>query len=87
VAKRRGKNFFKKLRNKVKEDIIDVVCTAHTVHRAMETAIDCLPLDLENIFGKLDQHFHIYTSCMQTLKDFCDFVYVEFKNILGHVKT
>jgi hypothetical protein len=24
---------------------------------------------------------------MQTLKDFCDFVYVEFKNILGHVKT
>jgi hypothetical protein len=33
------------------------------------------------------QHFHIYTVCVQTLKDFCDFVDVEYKNILGHNKT
>jgi hypothetical protein len=87
-AKRRGKNnVFERLRNQIKRDIIGVGCAAHIVHIATQTGADCLPVDIENTVGKIYQHFHIYTVLVQTLKDFCGFVDVKYKNILGHIKT
>jgi hypothetical protein len=74
-AKRRGKNnVFERLRNKIKSDMIVVGCAAHLVHNTVQTAADCLPVNIESIVGKIYQHFHIYTVRVQTLKDFCDFV-------------
>jgi hypothetical protein len=64
-----------------------VGCAAHIVHNAMQTAADCLPLDIASTVGKIYQHFHIYTVRVKKLKDFCDFVDMEYKNILGHAKT
>jgi hypothetical protein len=87
-TKRRGKNnAFENPRSKIKRDIIGVGCAAHIVHSAVQTAADCLPVDIESTVGKICQHFHIYTVLVQTLKDFCDFSDVEYKNILGHTKT
>jgi hypothetical protein len=51
------------------------------------STIPFLPVDIESTVSKIYQHFHIYTVHVQTLKDFCDFVDVEHKNILGHAKT
>jgi hypothetical protein len=56
-------------------------------HNAMQTAAECLLVDNESTVGKIYQHFHIYTVHVQTLKDSCDFVDMEYKNILGHTKT
>jgi hypothetical protein len=39
-------NVFERLRNKIKRDIIGVSCTAHTVHSAVQTAADCLMVDM-----------------------------------------
>jgi hypothetical protein len=60
---------------------------AHVVHNVAQTAADCLLVDIEIIVGKIYQHFHFYTVRVQTLKDFCDFVDVKYKNMLGHTKT
>jgi hypothetical protein len=62
-------------------------CAVHIVHNAMQTAADCLPVDIEYTVSKIYQHFHIYIARVQTLQDFCDFADVEYKNILGHTKT
>jgi hypothetical protein len=64
-----------------------VGCAAYIAHNAVQTAAGCLPVYIESIVDKMYQHFHIYTVRVQTLKDFCDFVDVENKNILGHTKT
>jgi hypothetical protein len=53
----------------------------------MQTTADCLLVDIESTVGKIYQHFHIYIVHVQTLKDFCDFVDMEYKNMLGHTKT
>jgi hypothetical protein len=65
-AKRsRKNNAFERLRNKIQRDIIGVGCTAHIAHNAMQTAKDCLKVDIESTVGKIFQHFHIYTIlCM-----------------------
>jgi hypothetical protein len=80
-------NVFERLRNKLKRDIIDVGCAAQIVHNGVQTAADCLPVDIEITVCKIYQHFHIYTVRVQTLKDFCEFIGVEYKNILAHTKT
>jgi hypothetical protein len=44
-------------------------------------------VELESAVGKIYQHSHIYTVSVGTLKGFCNFVYVDYKTILGHAKT
>jgi hypothetical protein len=69
------------------------MCGAETLlvwaaqHNVVQTAADCLLMDIGSIVCKIYELFHIYTVRVQTLKDFCDFVDVECKNILGHTKT
>jgi hypothetical protein len=88
-AKRRRKNnVFERLKNKIQRDIIGVGCAAHIVYNTVQTAADCLPVDIESTVAKIYQYFHIYTVRAETLKDFCEFVDVEYKNILlGHTNT
>lgn len=37
--------------------------------------------------GKIFQHFYIYTVRVHSLKEFCDFVNIEYKSVLGHSTT
>jgi hypothetical protein len=84
-TKGRGKNnVFERIRNKIERDII---CVGGAVHNAVQTAADYLLVDTESIISKTYQYFHIYTVPVQTLKDFCDFVDAEYKNIIHHTKT
>jgi hypothetical protein len=57
------------------------------LHNALQTSADVLPTDVEAIVNKIFQYFHIYTVRVEELKEFCDVVDVEYKQILGSVKT
>jgi hypothetical protein len=57
------------------------------IHSAIQTATDCLMVDIESTLSKIYQHFHVYTVHVQTLNDFCDFVSVVYKNVLDHIRT
>lgn len=42
---------------------------------------------LQVIIGNIFQHFYIYTVRVHVLKEFCEFVNIEYKTVLGHSKT
>lgn len=72
------------------EHIVHIVKEAKLidkVHSTMQTTMDCLLVDRGSAFGTVYRHFYIYTVCVRTLKDFCEFADVEYTNILGHTKT
>lgn len=48
---------------------------------------DCSPIDVESIVVKIYSYFYIYTVCVESLKNFCEFVSIEYKQILGYSKT
>ncbi|KAF0702520.1 Uncharacterized protein FWK35_00028002 [Aphis craccivora] len=62
-------------------------CAAHILHNAMQSSADVLPIDVEIIVNNIFKFFHIYTVRVEHLKEFCEYTNVEYKNILGSVKT
>jgi hypothetical protein len=68
-------------------NIHGVGCASHILHNALQTTADILPIDVEAIVNKIFQYFHIYNVRVEELKEFCDFVDVQYKQILGSVKT
>jgi len=84
-SNRKGtKNVFSFLNKGLKNNICGIGCAAHVLHNAMQSSADILLIDIVN---KIFQYFHIYTVRVEHLKEFCDFANIEFKNILGSVKT
>lgn len=69
--KRKGQNnlYFKMQENTV-NNLIGIGCPAHVIHNAVQTAADCLPIDLQLIINKIYQHFHIYCVRVEELKSF-----------------
>lgn len=87
-VERKGiKNGYAIINENLKTNISGIGCAAHILHNAMQTCTDILPIDIQSIVNKIFQFFHIYTVRVEQFKEFCDFVNVEFKNILGTVKT
>jgi hypothetical protein len=86
--KRKGKNnlYFKMQENTV-NNLVGIGCPAHVIHNAVQTAADCLPIDLQLIINKIYQHFHIYCVRVEELKSFCEFTSTEYKTVLGNSKT
>uniref|UniRef100_A0A2S2N9H4 HAT C-terminal dimerisation domain-containing protein n=1 Tax=Schizaphis graminum TaxID=13262 RepID=A0A2S2N9H4_SCHGA len=85
---RRGKNnVFYKLKESINTNLIGIGCAAHILNNSIQTAADTLPIDIQAVLGKIFQHFYIYTVRVHALKEFCDFVNVEYKSVLGHSKT
>ena len=62
-------------------------CHAHIVHNTVKHALDKLSVDVENIVLKVYGHFSISAKRRETLKEFCEFVDVEFQEVLRHVVT
>jgi hypothetical protein len=62
-------------------------CATHILHNALATSADILPIDVKAIMNKIFQYFHTYMKRVKEMKEFCDFVDVEYKQILGNVKT
>ncbi len=48
-VKRAGKgNTWRKLQLKLRREILGIGCNAHIIHNTLQTALDCLPIDLES---------------------------------------
>jgi hypothetical protein len=58
---------------------VGVGCGAHIVHSSLQTAVDALPIEVEALVVKIYKYFHIYTVHVTQLKEFCEFVYLEYK--------
>jgi hypothetical protein len=87
-AARKGTNnaFAKLTTRNVKMNIRGIGCAAHILHSALRTSADILPVDAEAIVNKIFQYFHTYTVRVEELKAFCDFVDIQYKQVLGSVK-
>jgi hypothetical protein len=78
-------NVFDKLTTRnLKMNIRGTGCAAHILHNALRTSADILPVDVEAIVNKIFQYFHIR---VEELKEVCDFVHIEYKQVLGSEKT
>ncbi|CAI6360864.1 unnamed protein product [Macrosiphum euphorbiae] len=87
IARKGKNNVFLKLKNTLKRNILGLGCCAHVIHNSIQYAADSLPIDIEIIVCKIFGYFHIYTVRVETLKEFCSFVDVQYKEILAHSKT
>lgn len=80
-------NIFSKLKSELKTDLFGIGCAAHIVNNTLHSAADCLPIDIELIMVKVYSYFYIYTVRVEELKDFCNYVSVEYQQILGYCKS
>lgn len=62
-------------------------CNAHIIHNTLQTAVDCLPIDLDCFAVKAYKYFHFYTVHVKELKEFCDFVQLDYQKLLQHGST
>lgn len=87
-VKRTGEeNVFHKLKQYSNSNLIGIGCPVHIVHNSSEKGINSLLFDIEAIAYKIHQHFSIYTARVESLKDFCEFVNVQYKEVLSYGKT
>lgn len=86
--KRQGtNNVYNILKNKINVFLLGVGCPVHIVHNTAQHGLDCLEFDIESIVIKIYNYFSIYTIRTESLKEFCNFVEIEYKEIMMHSKT
>ena len=87
-VKRRGQNnVFFKVKEKIERDRTGIGCAAHIVHNCLQHAVDTLPESVESLVVKIYKFFYIYTVRVTELKNFCEFVKIEYQRILQHGNT
>jgi hypothetical protein len=87
AARKGRKNVYRKLEQSVGRSLIGIGCAAHIVHNAVQTATDCLPIDIEAAVVKIYSYFYLYTVRVESLKEFCQFVDTEYQQLLGYSRT
>ena len=87
-VKRKGKNnVFSYLKKELGRNIVGVGCGAHIVHNCIQTAVDVLSIEVEALVVKIYKYFYIYTVRVTQLKEFCEFVEIDYKKVLQHGNT
>jgi len=85
---RKGQNnIFFKLKEAIQNELEGVGCSAHILHNTISTAANTFSFDAEMIIFKIFGYFSIYTVRTEKLKDFCEFVDINYRTILNHSKT
>jgi hypothetical protein len=82
-----GKNVFANLKNIIKPSLIGVGCPAHVLNNCIQHGTDTLEIDIESIVLKVYNYFSIYTVRVESLRQFCEFVDIEYEQLLYHSKT
>lgn len=83
-----GNNVFANLKRLLQnKTLIGVGCPAHILNNCVHHGADTINVDIENILFKMYQYFHIYTVRTENLKEYCDFVDIEYRRMLSHSKT
>nr|XP_014351609.1 PREDICTED: uncharacterized protein LOC106705945 [Latimeria chalumnae] len=83
-----GKNMFANLKKLLqKGTLIGVGCPAHILNNCVHRGADTLDVDIESIILKVYNYFHIFTVRTELLKEYCEFVDIEYRKLLHHSKT
>ncbi|KFM62050.1 hypothetical protein X975_06613, partial [Stegodyphus mimosarum] len=60
-VKRKGsENVFREVQNDLDKLILRIGCSAHIVHNSVQTACNCVPMNIEVIVINFFNYFHIY---------------------------
>ena len=78
---------FSYLKKELGRYIVGVGCGTHIVHNCVQTAVDVLPIEVESLVVKIYKYFYIYTVRDAQLKEFCEFVEIDYKKVLQHGNT
>jgi len=79
---------FSQLKMKLKKPLVGLGCRpAHVLHNCIQHGADLMPNDVEATVLKVINYFSIYTVRTKALNDFCEFVDVNYHQLLYHSKT
>lgn len=88
VNRNPGQNVFTRLKESLeKENLIGVGCPAHIMHNSLRNGVDLMKLDIESIILKIFNYFSVYTVRTESLKEFCEYVEINYQPLLRHSKT
>lgn len=76
-----------KLNKSLGKTLIEIGCGAHVLHNVAKQATDCLPVDFECKIVKMYSFFYIYSIRVESFKEFCPEVDIEYNTFLGYSKT
>ncbi|CAM4571952.1 unnamed protein product [Leuciscus chuanchicus] len=83
-----GRNVFANLKRILQnKTLIGVGCPAHILNNCVHHGADTLDVEIENVLFKIYQYFHIYTVRTENLKEYCEFVDIQYRTLLSHSKT
>ena len=81
-------NVFALLKKRLNPGLIGIGCPVHILHNAVSHGLDQFDLfDFDSIVLKFFNHFKIYTVRIEELKDFCEFVEINYRELLNHSKS
>lgn len=80
-------NVFSKLQKATNRKLIGVNCAAHVLNNCIQTAADCLPVDIELVLIKIYSYFYIYTIRVEELKEICENIDIQYRKLLSFSKT
>ena len=81
-----GKNVFAHLK-KDKPSLVGIGCPALILNNCIHHGVNQLSIVIESVIYKVYQHFSIYTVRTEALKEYCDFVDINYTKLLSHSAT
>lgn len=76
------------LKKKISSNVLGIGCPAHVLHNSVQHGLSRFDLfDVDTLAFETYQYFSIYTVRTESLKEFCNFVEISFKELLYHSKT
>lgn len=88
IGRGTGNNVFTHLKTKLNKSLVGVGCPAHVLHNCVQHGVDVgLAVDVDAIIQKIFNYFSIYTVRTESLKEFCEFAEIQYRQLLGHSKT
>lgn len=76
------------LKERVNSNVIGVGCPAHILHNCAQHGLDQFgKFDIDAFVFKLFKHFSVYTVKTAELREFCEFVQVQYQPLLSHSKS
>ena len=67
--------------------MFDLGCICHLENLALKAAMKSLPINIDSLLVDVNTHFYMSVKRKDQLKEFCDFVNITYKKILGHMET
>ncbi|OCT57593.1 uncharacterized protein LOC108704684 [Xenopus laevis] len=83
--KRKGtNNVVVSMRESLKRNVIALGCITHIVHSCAQCSVDMIPLDIQGMVTKICGFFHTFSVRAECLREFCDFVGQQWKEIQSY---